>query len=106
MWPPFMTTTKKRENFLLWLEQFTKFKEVANGNGISASELLEEAVNAFEYPDDRPLKPRALTINDSTSVKIQEIADKFFNTPGRNAPGNRGRAVEYIIEQYLKKKGK
>jgi hypothetical protein len=103
MWPPFMTT-KKREKFFLWLEQFTKFKEIANGNGISASEFLEEAVNAFEEPEDKPLRARTFTISEKTSVKIQEIADKWFKASEKNIPGNRSDAVAYIIEQHIKKR--
>jgi hypothetical protein len=98
-----MTTTKKREKFFLWLEQYTKFKSKASKKGISASELLVEAVSTFKEPEERPLRPRVFTVDEKIDTEIQKIADKWFSPPDRNVPGNRSDAVAYIIEQYLKR---
>jgi hypothetical protein len=93
-----MTKNKKREKFFLWLEQYEAFKTLANEKGVSASELLKEAVDQFQPPAEMPKKARNLTIDKQTSQQIQSIADQWFSS----STGNRSDAVQFIIEQYLK----
>ena len=95
-------TNTKREKFLLWIDQYEEFKRIANEKGISASELLREAVYSFEDPDDHPKKMRNLTIDAETSKKIQEIADKWFSNSGETYSGNRSDAVQFLINKQIK----
>ena len=89
-----MTKSKKREKFFLWIEQYEAFKAIANERGISASELLKEAVAQFDAPSDLPKKARNLTVDQQTSDKIQAIAGSgSAQLPARQAVG----AVMWLI---------
>jgi hypothetical protein len=96
-----MTTTKKRERFSLWLTVYDALGPLRK-KGVSKSQVLQEAIDHFKEPSDRPKKVRDFTIEEKRNKKIQAIADKWFKLHEDDAHGNRSDALQYIIEEYIK----
>lgn len=95
------TPNKKREKFLLWIDQYEVFKALANERGMSVSDLLKEAINKVDSPVDFPKKARNLTIDTTTDEKIQAIANEWFGGATGTSSANRSDVINYIISQYL-----
>lgn len=92
---------KKREKFLLWIDQYEVFKALAIELGISVSELLKEAINKVDYPVDFPKKSRNLTIDKTTDEKIKSIVNEWFDGSTTGSNINRSDVINYVISQYL-----
>lgn len=92
---------KKREKFLLWIDQYEVFKAIAIKRGISVSELLKEAIDKVYYPVDFPKKARNLTIDQQTNEKIETILNNWFDGPKATSIANRSDLINFVIGQYL-----